>query len=353
VVGVRTLPEARPTGTSPDSGVKLDVPLPYAEVLRSARIDNAQLRELMQIRDGKAAFDLLVTLLTALLGPILFYIWPHPVVGVLCALLTIRVLNSFAQLVHGAGHGKLFSSRRLSEVVATFCAAMVGYSYQGHRAAHLEHHKHLNTEADADLIWGHPDEKTSDMVRRWIGDLLFASAVRRLAQYVLGDRHARTSAKPGQALPSVLGLVRTMAPVAIVQTALLMYYWALIGPQYYFLLYVLPAMTLYPAQIRLRSMAEHAFHPDALPEPDSNGVWVTRSIDANWLERFLMAPLCGIYHFEHHLLPAVPYYNLPRLRTILQSKGIVVPVAQGYVRFAIERWLTEARQASAEARQGA
>ena len=45
-----------------------------------------------------------------------------------------------------------------------------------------------------------------------------------------------------------------------------MYYWALIGPQYYFLLYVLPAMTLYPAQIRLRSMAEHAFHPDALPE---------------------------------------------------------------------------------------
>ena len=78
-------------------------------------------------------------------------------------------------------------------------------------------------------------------------------------------------------------------------------------------------------------MAEHAFHPGSVDGASNNGVWVTRSIDANWLERFLIAPLCGIYHFEHHLLPAVPYYNLPRLRAILQDNGFVVPLAHGYV----------------------
>lgn len=50
------------------------------------------------------------------------------------------------------------------------------------------------------------------------------------------------------------------------------------------------------------------------------------------------------YHFEHHLLPAVPYYNLPRARKMLEENGFEVPTAPGYFGYVVSKWRTERRQ---------
>ena len=46
----------------------------------------------------------------------------------------------------------------------------------------------------------------------------------------------------------------------------------------------------------------------------------TRTIHANPLERFFLAPHNVSYHLEHHLYPGVPFYNLPALHQMLMEE---------------------------------
>jgi fatty acid desaturase len=130
------------------------------------------------------------------------------------------------------------------------------------------------------------------------------------------------------------------APVIPVQLGLLALYWWIAGPYYYFLFHILPLVTIYPAVIRLRSTVEHSF-PIGYTTADAEQSWVTRSTDANWLERFVIAPLDGHYHFEHHLLPGVPYYNLAKAHFMIAEKGFKVPTAPGYFGFFLDKWRQE------------
>src|SRR5256886_17641837 len=83
------------------------------------------------------------------------------------------------------------------------------------------------------------------------------------------------------------------------------------------LLYVLPIVTFYPAQIRLRSTVEHGFEVGFRPASPQD-YWVTRSTRGTWLERFVFSPFAIHYHFEHHLFPAIPHYNLRTVRKLLE-----------------------------------
>ena len=64
----------------------------------------------------------------------------------------------------------------------------------------------------------------------------------------------------------------------------------------------------------IRSVAEH-FGELAYDDLLSS----TRSVKANLLERFFIAPHQVGYHLEHHLYPGVPFYNLPKLHQLLMS----------------------------------
>ena len=73
------------------------------------------------------------------------------------------------------------------------------------------------------------------------------------------------------------------------------------------LLWFLPAFTLLPVILRIRSIAEH-FGVEG--EHELN---MSRNTHAPWWERFLLAPHHSGYHLDHHLFPSVPFYNLPEL----------------------------------------
>src|SRR5260370_9565077 len=74
-------------------------------------------------------------------------------------------------------------------------------------------------------------------------------------------------------------------------------------------------MTFHELVVRIRSIAEHSMAPDN-DDPFRN----TRTTHANWLMRAFGAPHFVNYHLEHHLLVAVPCYNLPPAHEILLSK---------------------------------
>ncbi|HVN27745.1 MAG TPA: fatty acid desaturase [Candidatus Binataceae bacterium] len=317
------------------------VPRNYGDLIKSANLSRDEIRELHRINNGRAILDFLSAILATAAVPLLYALYPHPLTAAVCVLLSIHNFNCFAQIAHASGHRKLVTDPRWNDRIGDLASAFDGYRLRGHAAAHQIHHVKLNTPEDADLIWGRPDQPTSEIARLWLQDLFMISAVQRFLQYLRGNKGSAATTGASKFSPSALfTMARNLLPVASVQCIIVLYYTALLGPQFYLYFYVLPILTLYPAQIRLRTACEHGFEAGFSPRtPDER--WVTRSTQANFFERFVIVPLHGEYHFEHHVLPNAPYYNLPRVRRIFKERGIKVPLAPGYFRFVLQRWRAE------------
>ena len=92
----------------------------------------------------------------------------------------------------------------------------------------------------------------------------------------------------------------------------------MVGEWYlYFLLWWVPALTWNRLITRLRNIGEHAAVPD-----DNDRLRNTRTIEANWWERALIAPYGVNYHLEHHLIVNCPYYKLKHAHRLLMAKGL-------------------------------
>ena len=334
---------AKEISTSPDADLlpKTEVPGAYREALARLNFSVQKLRRLGRIRHGRIIGDFVLTAASLAAVPLLYKAFPHSLTFVVSFVLSIRTFNCFAQLVHTSDHGGLFRSPRLNGLAGNIGAYCLGYTRTGHRLAHLNHHLYLNTVNDPDRIWGAPEQTTRELGWQWLRDFLLVSAAGRLLQYSQPD--SRTFSAAPWKTQSPLSLVRgalELWPVMVTQTLILSYYTLVLGPGYYLLLYVLPIVTFYPAQIRLRSTVEHSFDIGFRPRSPQD-YWVVRSTRGAWLERFVFSPLAIHYHFEHHLFPAVPHYNLGKVHQLLVECGFPVPVAPSYVGFVLQKMRAE------------
>jgi fatty acid desaturase len=318
-----------------------EVPRNYRELLKKANLSSEDLKDLGRLRNWPVLFDFCTTLVLMVASAWLFSLKPGLVTGTVCVLVALHNFSRLASLVHASDHGYLLPDARANHALGNVCAYLMGYTRTGHRLAHQAHHSFLNTERDSDKVWGEPADSASHTAKKWIEDLFFVSVARRMMQYSQADKSS-FSVSPWQklSLRYVVQAFKVQAPVIPVQLCLLALYWWIAGPYYYFLFHILPLFTLYPMVIRLRSLVEHSF-PNGYTTADAEQSWVTRSTDAGWFERFVIAPLDGHYHFEHHLLPGVPYYNLARAHSLIASKGFIVPTAPGYVAYFLDKWRQE------------
>jgi fatty acid desaturase len=84
---------------------------------------------------------------------------------------------------------------------------------------------------------------------------------------------------------------------------------------------MLPLVTVLQPILRLRAIFEHGGVDDlSSPLTAARSNRTTGSL-AGWAARTVLFPHHVNYHLEHHLYPAVPHYNLPRLHRLLQEKG--------------------------------
>lgn len=319
----------------PERQTLLGVPSAYLEQLRRAGVSPEAFKALNRVSPARVYLELALTALSLAAVPVLSAVVPHPVVFVLGFVLSVRNSNCLAQLIHTSDHGGLFRNPRVNVAVGNACAYLLGYTRAGHRLSHLKHHLYLNTEKDPDLVWGRPQQNTRELLRAWVEDLLCVSAVKRLLQYSQTGKGAYSVRPWKRITPGFVAQgMKAMWPVVVVQAGLFAVYAVLVGPAFYLFLYVLPILTLYPAQIRLRSTVEHSFTIGHRVESDAD-LWVTRSTKAGLIERLVFAPYGINYHFEHHLFPAVPHYRLKELRELLRAAGISIPLAPGYLAFVI------------------
>jgi fatty acid desaturase len=95
------------------------------------------------------------------------------------------------------------------------------------------------------------------------------------------------------------------------------------GLAQYFVLWVLPLLTVLQPILRLRAIAEHGAVTDLSSPLTAARCNRTDGSLGNVVARALFFPHHVNYHLEHHLYPAVPHYNLPELHRLLEAKGVL------------------------------
>lgn len=225
-------------------------------------------------------------------------------------------------LMHECGHRTLFKTPWLNEVIGQWCCALpVMNDLRSYAKGHLKHHQFAGTKEDPDLpnYQAYPVSRAS-FKRKIIRDVTGQTGAKLLLFIFRGAGDLVSREKRANAKPLYQGLL-----VQFVLWSILF----LVGYGWLYLLWVAAFLTSYMLLVRLRQVAEHAAVPDLFDlDPRLN----TRTTQARWWERWLLAPNYVNFHMEHHFMASVPCYRLPELHALLQQKGVLngVPEFHGY-----------------------
>lgn len=237
-------------------------------------------------------------------------VWPNPLTILLAiCLLGARQLG-FGVLMHEAGHGILFRSRRLNRWVGDWLIAPPTFgNMAAYMRGHLEHHRLAGTAEDPDLAnyrdYPIPRSRLRRKIWRDVSGQTGWKTVKRIG---LGLRH----------LPRLDGETRASLLRGLGFNLLLLVVLTAFGAGWLYLLWVAAFLCINPLVSRIRQVGEHGAVPDLFDaDPRRN----TRTIPPSWLARLFICPHQVSYHLEHHLLPGVPIYRLRRLHRLLREKG--------------------------------
>jgi len=236
----------------------------------------------------------------------------NPVVWIAAALVIATRQHALSILMHDASHFRLLSSRVWNDRLSNWLLAYpLLVTTEGYRKNHLAHHLHLNTEADPDWVrkagkrdWKFPKSKRA-LLLLLARDFCGGGFVDML-KAIVNLRGEKSVERAAQTRHYVIGrcLYYAVAAAAIMAAGL----WLPV-----LVLWYLPAFTVLPVILRIRSIAEH-FGLEA--EHDLN---MSRNTTCPLWERVLLAPHNIGYHLDHHIFPSVPFYNLPRLSSLLMG----------------------------------
>jgi fatty acid desaturase len=257
--------------------------------------------------------------------------WPHPLMWLAALVILGGRQLSLAIMMHDAAHGTLFKTRWLNEVLADYaCGSAIGIDIRRYRQHHLVHHSKTGTAADPDRSLSAPfPARPASLARKFLRDLSGISGIKR--EYGLLLMHAGvlrwTVASDVVVLPQhgrswrdyLVETARNMWKPLALHLALFGVLWAAGQPTLY-LAWIGAYLTTYSLFVRIRSMAEHA-----CTEETTDMLRNTRSTSAGLLARATVAPLRVNHHIEHHLMPAVPYFQLPAMHRMLRERGLVAP----------------------------
>jgi len=254
------------------------------------------------------AFDWLIILAVMVLCARFF----NPATYFLAILIIGARMHALAILMHDATHYRFVKNRKWNDILTNFLTTYWLFTtIEAYRKNHLAHHRHLNTDHD-------PDWVAKLGVSKFTFPKTKAAFTKTILSYLfmyhgLTDALGFLKRFDGQRQPTKTTAGKKIARIGFY--SLLFIGLSLTGGwKYYLLFWIIPYLSSFFMFQYIRSVAEH--FGDLKYENELNG---SRSIRANDLERFFLSPHNVGYHLEHHLYPAVPFYNLPRLHQLLMK----------------------------------
>ncbi len=241
-------------------------------------------------------------------------LWFNPLSYFLAIAIIAGRQHGFFVLIHEATHFRLSNSAKINDLLSDYFAAIpVFFDTHMYRMNHSKHHRFLNSEEDPDWVrkqgrpeWKFPIRKDY-IAKTYPKFLLFRGAVEWMTislifSGVLPLKTMLTGYQRRLVLKRFVYYAVAAALLTYTQlwTAFAMYW-------------VVPLLFVFPSFQRVRSVAEH-FGLKREHELNSS-----RNILAPWYETLFFAPHNVNYHLVHHMFPAVPFYNLKKLNTLLME----------------------------------
>lgn len=231
------------------------------------------------------------------------------------------VIHSFAIFLHEACHGILFESRFWNRWVGWLCGLPALISMSAYKSVHLTHHAHTKQEADPDeLMWPDMPElqgRVGILVWLLVGGPYYVLFHVPFFGLRLAASKLRREILVEYALIALIAGGITSGAITAGRVDLIIDLWAI--PAGFAL-----------GLVNLRGAAEHILckADDAFSD--------SRTVTSNRLVSFAMNNLN--YHLEHHLVPRVPWYNLPQMHARMQPHyaALDVHVRKSYLAFLAE-----------------
>ncbi len=220
-------------------------------------------------------------------------------------------------LMHDTAHTLAFRRSTINDAIGELlCAGPLFISMFTYRRDHLAHHKWTNESEDPDWrfkledpqerpYWLFPrnDRSVLYWLKLWAHAVVFSFKI-------LGGNLKGARNKAGLN-PLAKRLVQARLASYVVLAIVLTVFGLWID---YLLFWVLPAFTVLPFMLRLRSIAEHfgLSYETELTE--------TRTVKfRSRAEQFMFAPHNVSFHLDHHLYSAVPFYRATDLHALLEK----------------------------------
>ena len=219
-------------------------------------------------------------------------------IGICAYLLGGLSLSTLSVLSHESSHNLFTRDPKIDRWIGFVCGIPILFSAMGYRIMHPIHHKRLRTEEDPDDI----ENATKDpALLRWMYVLVFFVSV--YLYLIMVPTNAFKKGTRSEKLAVILEFL-IMAGIVALGWVLLPAQWMIEG-------WLLPLIVA--GQIaNIRGIAEHGM------TTSGNEMTDTRTVATHPVLSFMM---CNInYHIEHHLYPGVPWYNLPKVHSLLQEE---------------------------------
>lgn len=288
--------------------------------------------------------EVAILLAVANLLPHLALAWSIPV-GILVVLLMGLRMNAFGVILHEGSHGFLAKSRTLNDRICNWGIAFWTInSVEEYRPTHRLHHRYLGQERDPDRVFYLVPARRGALTSLLLQDLFGVTAFRRATSRISGTSEA--SGAPVGLLTKPQLLIGKIVTQLIILGQFVLFQGVGRGILFYVVFWLVPNVCMYPMILRLKTITEHF---DSGLREENSVHWIARTSCASWLQNHMVGARME-YHFEHHVLPTIPYRGLKRLHSRLGQTDLFVRhgevISHGYVLF-----LTRAVIASFAARR--
>lgn len=227
---------------------------------------------------------------------------------------TAIAFNWIIVQIHEASHILLLPDKTWNDIYCNLAlGAWVFQDVDSYRATHGMHHAYLHSDRDPDR-WAYTEHVGSvrEMLQGFAEDLLLITVLRRY-------RQVRTLiAANASKIPRNTLVAKLLAQAVVL--GLFLYGCGPWGVAYYLVCYAYSLLGVLPVLVRIRTVVQHHDGSEANPAANLAVRFVSRTTVAPFVE-FLLVGARMDYHFEHHLFPGLPYYNLRRMHRRLNDTG--------------------------------